>query len=105
MVGGGIRGGMLEPPETFKVWISLGDPDVMRVKEMICAGTFSLITTPFNASSVGGRFKAGLMVTENVRVIILLLKPPSLTVTEMVVVPLILLIGTKVRRPVVLGLV
>ena len=44
-------------------------------------------------------------MTEKVRVMILLLAPPLLTVTVTVAVPKALVTGAKVRAPVVLGLV
>jgi hypothetical protein len=56
------------------------------------------------AFSVGG-WLTGLTVTEKVLVMMLLLVPPSLTVTEMTVVPEALRVGMKVREPEVLGLV
>src|ERR1039458_3565053 len=52
-----------------------------------------------------GAWLTGLTVTAKVRVMMLLMVPPSLTVTLMVAEPKPLATGAKVMEPVVLGLV
>ena len=63
-----------------------------------------MMVTLARALSVGG-WLTGLTVTAKVREIMLLLVPPSLTVTVMVAEPKPLATGVKVMEPVVLGLV
>ena len=94
---------MLEVAVIFKVWFSPGDPDVTPDKFIVRAGEFSLTTTLFRESKVGGKF--GMTVTVKLRTMILLLVPPSLTVTEIMAVPLALPTGLKIKEPVVAGLV
>src|SRR5437867_4261939 len=65
---------------TVKVWLSLVAPDVMPDKFTVCGPAFSLMVRLAIVLSVGC-WLTPLTVTLNVRVTILLLAPPSLTVT------------------------
>src|SRR5690348_12013527 len=89
---------------TVKVWVSLGAPELMPERLTVCAAAFSLTVKSARVFRVGGWF-TGLMVTVKERVTILLLAPPSLTVTVIVAEPLALATGVKEREPMVAGLV
>ena len=70
----------------------------------VCAPAFSLRVRLPIASSVGG-WLTGLTVTVKARLTMLLLAPPSLTVTVMVVEPKALAAGVKLSVPMAAGLV
>ena len=103
-MGLGIRLGLLELAVMVSVWISLAAPDEMPVRLTVCKLAFSLIVRSLRASSVGAWLTA-LTVTMKYREMMLLLVPPSLTVTVMTAVPKARAAGAKVRVPVELGLV
>ena len=71
---------------TVSVWTSLVAPEVMPERLTVCRPAFSLMVRLASALSVGG-WLTGLTVTVKVRETMLLLAPPSLTVTVMVAEP------------------
>ena len=83
---GVIRLGLLELAVTTRVWTSLEAPELMPVRLTVCRPAFSLMVKLAIGSRVGGEL-TGLTVTVKERTTMLLLKPPSLTVTEMVAEP------------------
>ena len=82
----GIRPGLLEEAVTVRVWDSLVAPELMPERLTVCRPAFSLMVTLASALSVGG-WLTGLTVTVKVWETMLLLVPPSLTVTVMVAEP------------------
>ena len=89
---------------TVSVWISLVAPDEMPFRATDWSG--SIFADGHIAECVQrGRLVDGVDGDEKVLVIMLLLVPPSLTVTEMVAVPKALRTGVKVIEPVLLGLI
>src|SRR5690349_24186744 len=95
--------GLLEAAVTVSVWFSLGAPELMPVRLTVLAPLFSLTVTLAMVSNVGCTF-TGLTVTVNERTTVLLLAPPSLTVTEMVAEPKALAAGVRLKLPVLFGL-
>jgi len=68
------------------VWASLAGPGLIPERLSVCKPAFSLRVTSASGFSVGG-WLTGLMVTANVRETMLLLAPPSLTLTVMTAEP------------------
>src|SRR5437588_675516 len=99
-----MRPGLLEAAVTVSVWDSLVAPEVMPESETVCGPGFSLRVRLEIGLRVGGWFTQ-LTVTLKVRVTVLFVEAPSLTVTLIVAVPLALCTGVNVRLPVALGLV
>ena len=95
--------GLLEAAVMVSVWFSLGAPELIPVRFTVCAELFSLIVRLAMGSRVGGTL-TGLTVTVNERTTVLLLAPPSLTVTEIVAEPKALAAGARLKLPVLLGL-
>ena len=85
-VGVGIRAGLLEAAVTVNVWASLVAPEVMPERLTVWRPALSLIVRLASALSVGG-WLTGLTVTVKARETMLLLVPPSLTVTVIVAEP------------------
>src|SRR5215475_3867938 len=103
-MGAGITLGLLEAAVIVSVWFSLGAPELIPVKFTVCAELFSLTVRLAMGSNVGGTL-TGLTVTVNDRTTVLLLVPPSLTVTEIVAEPKALATGARLNVPVAPGLV
>src|SRR5258708_6192268 len=80
--GLGISAVLLELAVTVRLWISLLAPEVIPERLTVCNPAFSLILRSASELRVGG-WLTGLTVTAKERVTILLLAPPSLTVTVM----------------------
>ena len=95
---------LLETAVTVSAWDWLAAPELIPVRFTVCSPAFSLIVRLEIAFNVGGWLTA-LTVTVNVCVTMLLLAPPSLTVTVMVAEPLAFATGVKVSVPFVPGLV
>src|SRR5690242_6857402 len=87
-----------------RVWLSLAAPEPIPARLTVCKPAFSLMDRLAMVLRVGAWFTE-LTVTVKDWVTILLLAPPSLTVTVMVAVPLALATGVKESEPVVAGLV
>ena len=102
--GVGIRARLLEEAVTVSVWFSLVAPELMPDRLTVWRPTFSLTVTLASALSVGA-WLTGLTVIVKARETMLLLAPPSLTVTVIVAEPKAKAAGVKVIEPVVLGLV
>ena len=79
---------LLEEAVTVSVWDSLVAPALMPERLTVCRLAFSLTMTSASVSSVG-TWLTGLTVTVKVCDVMLLLAPPSLTVTVMVAEPLL----------------
>ena len=77
---------MLELAVTERVWDSFAAPELMPERLTVCSGAFSLRFRLASALSVGA-WLTGLTVTVKVRETMLLLVPPSLTLTVMVAEP------------------
>src|SRR5262249_59660286 len=95
--------GLMRDDVMVSIWFSLGAPDVIPVRFTVFAELFSLTVTLAMGSRVGA-ILTGLTVTVNERTTVLLLAPPSLTVTEMVAEPKALAAGIRLRLPVLFGL-
>ena len=102
--GAGINPVLLEEAVTVRVWDSLVAPEEMPVRLTVWRLAFSLIVRLDNAVSVGVWF-TGLTVTVKLREMILLLVPPSLTVTVIVAEPNARAAGVNLIEPVMPGLV
>ena len=85
-VGLGMRLGLLEVAVTERVWDSLGAPEPMPARLTVWAGLFWLRVRLLSGLSVGS-WLTGLTVTVKERETMLLVVPPSLTVTVMVADP------------------
>jgi hypothetical protein len=102
---------LLEMAVTRSLRFLLVVPELMPVKVILCTGAPALTTTLEMGSNVGDWLVGPaltaltLIVTLKVRVMMLLLAPPSLTVTLMSDVPAVLVTEVKVNLPVVLPLV
>ena len=92
-----MRAGLAEVAVTVRVWTSLLAPEEMPERLTVCAPAFSLRVRLPIASSVGG-WLTGLTVTVKARLTMLLLAPPSLTVTVIVAEPKALAHGARVER-------
>ena len=77
---------LLEEAVTVSVWDSLAAPEPMPERLTVCRPAFSLMVRLASALSVGA-WLTGLTVTVKVREMMLLLAPPSLTVTVIVAEP------------------
>ena len=86
-VGLGIRLVSLELAVTVRVWVWLVAPELMPERPTVWAGAFSLRDRLGKALRVGA-WLTGLTMTRNERETMLLLAPPSLTVTVMVAEPM-----------------
>ncbi len=95
---------MLEVAVTVRVWTSLLAPELIPERFTVCTPAFSLMVRLDRELRVGG-WLTGFTVTVKDLVTVLLLAPPSFTVTAMVAVPLPLSTGVKESEPVELGLV
>jgi len=84
--GVGISPVLLEEAVTASVWFSLAAPEDMPARLTVWRPAFSLMVTLASALSVGG-WLTGFTVTRKVRETMLLLVPPSLTVTVIVAEP------------------
>src|ERR1043166_91209 len=104
MIGLVCSAGLLLLAVIVRVWFSLGAPEVMPESGMVCSPASSLIGATVIGFKVGGSF-TGLIVTVNVRVIVLLEGWPSLTVTVMVTLPEAFGSGANEIEPVGFGLV
>ena len=80
-------------------------PAVMPVKFTVCEPAFSLIAAGSAITARVGAWLTGLTVTVKVRVTMLLLVPPSFTVTVIVALPKANATGATLKLPVVFGLV
>jgi hypothetical protein len=84
-------------------------PELMPVKVILCNPAPTLRTRLLTGSNVGNEFVelvfTALSVMLKVRVTMLLLAPPSLTVTVMTAVPTAFVTGANVNVPVVYALV
>ena len=104
IAGAGIWLGLLEEAVTVRVWASLAAPEEMPERLTVWSPAFSLRVTSVRVLSVGA-WLTPLTVTVKVRETMLLLAPPSLTVTVIVAEPNVEAAGVKVIEPVVPGLV
>ena len=85
-MGVGIRPVLLEEAVTVRVCDSLGAPDPMPARLTVWRPAFSLMVRLASVVNVGAWF-TGLTTTVKVREVMLLLVPPSLTVTVIVAEP------------------
>src|SRR6266700_1293250 len=93
---------LLEVTVTVSVWVSLAAPEVIPERFTICSPAFSLMVRLASELRVGGWF-TGLTVTVKAWVTMLLLVPPSLTLTVIVAVPKALAAGLNESEPVEFG--
>src|SRR3974390_3042484 len=103
-VGLGIKLVLPEVAVTVRTWFSLVAPEEMPVKLTVWRPAFSLRIRLLMGFNVGG-WLTGTTVTVKDWVTMLLLAPPSLTVTVIRAEPLALGGGVKVREPLVWALV
>src|SRR5512137_2922952 len=99
-----MRMGLLEDAVTVRVWDSLVAPEEMPERLTVCAPAFSAMVKLAKAARVGG-WLTGVTVTVNEREKVLLVSPPSLTVTVRVADPNPLSTGLKLIEPAAPGLV
>src|SRR2546430_272679 len=96
--------GLLEVAVTLRIWVSLVAPEETPDKFTVWAAAFFLIdTAPTEICAVA--LHAALPISVNVREMVLLAVPPSLTVTVIVAEPNPKAVGVKLKLPLVFGLV
>ena len=95
---------MLEDAVTVRVWNSFVAPELIPERLTVCCPAFCWMTTLARLSRVGAWF-TGCTLTVKVRLTMLLLAPPSLTVTVIVEEPEAKGTGVKRIEPVAFGLV
>src|SRR5262245_22396873 len=100
-----MRFGLLNVAVRVSVWVSLDVPELMPVRLTVCLTAFSSMVRLAIGSSVGGALTGfPVTVTAKDRTTVLLLVPPSLTVTEIFAEPKALATGARLSVPVALGL-
>ena len=95
---------MLEVAVTVRVWASFVAPELMPERLTVCNPALSLMVMLARAFRVGGVL-TGLTVTVKDLETMLLLVPPSVTVTVTVAEPLAVATGVKEIEPAALGVV